>query len=166
MSNEANDFSKVVIRNAKLHFRNFSGKESEYNKAGYRNFCVELDHQLAIDMIDDGWNIKQFKPKPDQDEEPGFYIKVNVMFGNRPPKIVIKSSGEDVVVNEDTVGMLDWAEIDKVDLIFVKHNYKYGSKTGINAYLKTMYVWIVEDELEAEYEEERAGGSTETLPFD
>ena len=95
MSNEANDFSKVVIRNAKLHFRNFSGKESEYNKAGYRNFCVELDHQLAIDMIDDGWNIKQFKPKPDQDEEPGFYIKVNVMFGNRPPKIVIKSSGEE-----------------------------------------------------------------------
>lgn len=170
---EMNDFSKVTIRNAKLHFRNFSGKESEMNKLGDRNFCVELDPEIAKEMKLDGWNVKQFKPKEDSDEEPPYYIQVKVVFKYRPPKIVLKKKiGEDVTITEDNVNMLDWVEMDKVDLIFVKHHWTYGSRSGINAYLRTMYVTVSEDELESEYENDEAGDydkpilSTDELPFD
>lgn len=171
--NNANDISKVTIRNAKLHFRNFSGKESEMNREGDRNFCVEIDPDLAKEMIDDGWNIKQFKPRED-DEVPPYYIQVKCVFKYRPPKIVLKSSSGDTNITEENVNILDWAEIEKVDLIFVKHRWTYGSRSGINAYLRTMYVTIAEDELESEYEnyaDNKKSSSVDvsddfSLPFD
>lgn len=170
--NNANDISKVTIRNAKLHFRNFSGKESEMNREGDRNFCVELDPDLAKEMIADGWNVKQFKPKEDGDIPP-YYIQVKCVFKYRPPKIVLKSSAGDTNITEDNVNILDWTEMDKVDLIFVKHRWTYGSRSGINAYLRTMYVTIVEDELESEYAEYDSKNKTSanesddfSLPFD
>ena len=61
----------LVIENARLLFRNFSGRESKYNRAGQRNFCVYIDDpQDAQKLADDGWNIRE-RPPREEGEEPG-----------------------------------------------------------------------------------------------
>jgi hypothetical protein len=57
-------------------------------------------------------------------------------------------------LDADNVEVLDWANIIKCDLIVRPYEYNVRGETGIKAYLKTMFVTIEEDELEAKYAEE------------
>ena len=77
----------IVIENARLLFRNFAGKESKYNRAGQRNFCVFIDDpEEAQKLINDGWNVRLLAPR-EEDEEARYYIQVAVSFQNIPPVI-------------------------------------------------------------------------------
>jgi hypothetical protein len=57
--------NNIVIEGARIGFRNFSGKEGQYNPPGRRNFCVFLDDDLAKTLEEDGWNVRWLQPKED-----------------------------------------------------------------------------------------------------
>ncbi len=150
----AKDFKvkdKITIEGARLMFRNFSGEEGQYNPKGQRNFCVLIDPDLAERLKDDGWNVKYLKPR-EEEEEPQAYLQVKVQFGKIPPICVLVTSKNKKKLNEEQIGMLDWVEIKNVDLIIRPYNYELRDGTkGVKAYLKSIYVTIVEDELELKY---------------
>ena len=50
--------NNITIENARIGFRNFSGKEGKYNPKGARNFCVFLAKEDAENLEQEGWNIK------------------------------------------------------------------------------------------------------------
>src|SRR5574344_1453774 len=84
-----NQISNVNIENARIIFRNFSGKEGKYNHEGDRNFGVIIDDAaLARQMADDGWNVRILKAR-DEDEEPRFWLPVKVDFDHIPPKVIM-----------------------------------------------------------------------------
>jgi hypothetical protein len=56
-------------------------------------------------------------------------------------------------LGEDAVEMLDWADILNVDLIVRPYEWNVNGKTGIKAYLQSIYVTIQEDALEQKYSE-------------
>lgn len=138
----------IVLENARLIFRNFSGKPSKYNSAGNRNFCVILDPETAQQMADDGWNVKW--PKTDDDNLKPF-IQISVSFEHIKPKIWLITSTGRTQVTEETVDSLDWAEMANVDLIINPYNWKVNGKVGVKAYVKSMFITIAEDELEKKY---------------
>lgn len=140
----------VPIENAQICFKNFSGKEGKFNAEGQRNFCVILDDRLADQLLHEGYNIKYLNPR-DAMEEPRPYIQVKVNFRNNPPKVALVSSKGVSLLDETTVGMLDWADIDNVDLIITPYSWEVNGRTGVTAYLKTIYVTIAEDEFESKY---------------
>ena len=57
----------VTMEGVRLMFRNFAGKEDQYNKEGDRNFAVAIDETVARQMAEDGWNIKWLKPREDDE---------------------------------------------------------------------------------------------------
>lgn len=140
----------VVIENAKIGFRNFSGKEGRYNPAGRRNFCVFLEEDLAAVLAEDGWNVKYLTPKEEGDSQVP-YIQVAVNFSNIPPKIVLITGSGKTILDEDSIDILDWAEIETVDLIIRPYAWEMRGSKGIKGYIKSMYVTIVEDEFEKKY---------------
>lgn len=152
----ARDSNTVLMEGVRIIFRNFAGKEGQYNREGDRNFAVLLDDSVAEAMATDGWNVKWLKPREDseEDEVPQAYLQVSVNFAKgRPPRVVLITPGKRRNLDEDEVEILDWADITNVDLIVRPYEWTVSGKSGIKAYLQSIYVTIEEDELEQKYAE-------------
>lgn len=142
----------VLMEGVKIVFRNFAGKEQQYNREGDRNFSVLLNDDVAEAMLADGWNVKYLKPREDdEDETAQAYLQVSVGYKGRPPKVAVITSRGRTNLGEDEVEMLDWADIQNADLIVRPYEWSVNGKTGIKAYLKSLFVTIDEDELEKKY---------------
>ena len=150
----------LVFENARIGFRNFQGKEGKFNPPGRKNFCVFIDDRAFAEKLKaDGWNIRELAPRDDQ-ELPQPYMQVAVSFDNFPPKIVLVTSNNKTQLDEESIGMLDWAEIKNVDLIVKPYNWTVQDRSGVKAYCKIMYVTIVEDAFADKYSEPE-----EPIPF-
>lgn len=139
----------LVIENAKLRFKNFSGEAGKFNPKGNRNFCVSIDDaNVALQLQEAGWNIKTLPPR-EPDDPIQYYTAINVKFGGRtPPKVVLITSRGKTMLTEENVNILDWAEITNCDLIIRPFEWEPGR---IKGYLKSMYVTIYEDEFDLKY---------------
>ena len=145
--------NNLIIEDAKIIFRNFAGKETQYNREGDRNFSVIIeDPDMAAALIEDGWNLKLLKPR-DEDDELTYHLKVDVrMDGNWPAKLfLVNRRGRPNQLDEDTVGQLDRIELDKVDLTINPSKWEVNGKSGIKAYLRDLYASQVEDTLARKY---------------
>jgi len=144
----------VMIEDAKLIFRNFTGLAKEFNSEGDRNFSVVLEPAVAEKLKVDGWRVKQLRSR--EEDEPGDYhlkVKVNYKTG-RPPRCVMiaPSSGTRTELGSEEISLFDAADILKADLILNGY-WSEMAGGGYTAYLKTLFVTIREDELEIKYNE-------------
>jgi hypothetical protein len=147
MADEAKTF---MVEDARLIFKNFAGKEGQYNREGDRNFAVILDPETAAQMTEDGWNVRSLAAREEGDEDTP-YIQVAVNFNNRPPRVVMITSTARTNLDEASVEVLDWADIKIADLIARGYEWSVNGKTGVKAYLQSLFVTIEEDALERKY---------------
>lgn len=144
----------LVFENARIMFRNFAGREQQFNSLGDRNFCLFLDPKQADEMRAEGWNVKELRAREEGDE-PQAYIQVAVNYNKgRPPRVVIITSKNRVELGADEVQMLDFADIKNIDVVLNPYEWEVNGNKGVKAYLKTAFVTLNEDELELKYAED------------
>lgn len=142
----------LTLENVRLIFKNFKGAKGKFNDEGQRSFNVVLDDEMAEVLKMDGWNVKEVASR-DEDGSPMYILPVKVAYKGRPPRIVMVTNRGKTNIDEDTVALLDFADLLRVDLVIRPYHYDVNGNQGISAYLKTMYATINEDELEMKYAE-------------
>lgn len=134
------------FENVRIFNRNFSGKESKYNKAGNRNFCLELSDEEAFNLKEEGWNIKEYE---NRDGDKKYYVSINVSYGKSiNPNVYLITNGEKILLDETTVGQIDNIDISRVDLVVRPYEWDTGK---IKGYVKNMYVTAEEDRFASYY---------------
>lgn len=125
----------------RIIFRNFEGRGDKFNREGDRNFALVIPNQeIADELIADGWNVKVKEPREEGDE-PLRYLGVKVKFNDRGPSVRLVSNGNIVMLNSDTVGMLDHIDISNVDMDIRPYDWTLqDGKSGRSAYLQAIVV--------------------------
>lgn len=175
-----NFIEPIILRDAKVFSKNFSGMEKVYNgrtvnTKGSRNFCVELPEGLANDMLEAGWNVKHTNPQ-DPDEPVRYYVQAAVQYRDkygepvRPsfrPLIKRIDSHKDItLLDEETVEVLDDDTILSVNVKLRGREYEPGR---IKAYAKVVYAMVDEaDPFASDYRSDPDDGADfdDDLPFD
>ena len=133
----------LQINNARIVYKNFSGKPSAFNREGDRNFSLVIPNiEIADALKDKGWNIK-IKPPREEGDEPFITMPVKIKFNDRGPRVYLQNSLEGrnrVMLDEDAVGMLDHVDIINVDLDIRPFDWEVQGKTGRTAYLQSICV--------------------------
>lgn len=167
--------NNLLIKGARIIYKNFEGVGTDYNSPGDRNFCVIIDKKLADTLAAEGWNVKVSKPHPeDPDYEPYFFIKVKLSYRDKktgqlkryPPELYMINSTGKHLLDENTVKVLDKKRIVNADLLIYPWSYenRQTHDTRIQGYVKELYATIEESELEREYSS--YDGPSVDLPFE
>lgn len=151
-----NFMQDLFLEGHKIKYRNFSGRQTEFNRLGDKNFTVVLDPSEVEQIMALGWPVK-VKGTP---EEPSYEISVHVRFDHNPPRValVTESIGPDgnptqkiTELNEESVGVIDSAEIIDCDILL--HPWVRTSKVnpGVSVFLKGLFVKVVPNPLAEKY---------------
>lgn len=145
----------VLLENVKIIYRNFTGRETDYNQKGSRNFGVLLTPEMADGLMTDGYNVKTTKARElDEGEMTGGdpWLPVAVGYNVRPPQIWLITKRGRTLLEEGMLMLLDEAEVTHVDMYVRPYDWemKTGAK-GRKAYLKTLFITIQENELDEKY---------------
>jgi hypothetical protein len=166
----------LQIDDARITFKNFAGRETDYNEKGNRNFCLiigggvlekgrEVLHLTAQEMAEalmnetnkygDGWNIK-IKPPFEDGGEPFAYLQVKVS-SNRMPAVYVESAGRTRRLTEmDELDMLDRIAIRNVNLDIRPYDDVMRGRSFRSAYLDCLEVFQEIDRFTARYAEEES----------
>lgn len=144
----------ITLEDIRIIWKNFSGEKRLFNEQGKRNFAIPLDEATALKLREIGWNIKDNAHKIEQGQPVEYHIPVTVKMDARiPPRVfmIVRSKNIRIPLDEDTIGLLDTAELDTVDVVLRPFNWDVNGKQGVAAYLKLMYATLQEDPLDLKY---------------
>lgn len=151
----------VQIDRARITYRNFSGRKTQYNDEGDRNFCLVIDNEeVANRFIEEGFNVKIKEPRT-EGESPFMYLKVNVKFHPKTsdlarinPTAVLVTGRNKNALDEESICCLDSIDIANVDLDISGSNWNVHGRTGRSAYLRKIYVTQEIDRFDRRYAED------------
>ena len=135
----------LQIDDARIIYRNFSGRGDKYNREGDRNLAVIIDDQdIADALVNEGWNVR-IKPPREDGDTPFMYLPVKVKFNGRGPNAYLMTGKRLNRLDEESISCLDDVDILSVDLDIRPYDWVIqegtpNEKSGRSAYLQSIKV--------------------------
>lgn len=143
--------NNINIEGANIIWKNFSGERDRFNP-GKRGFSVVIDDAVMADELkQEGWNVKERPLQEGADaseQEWTLPVKLNM---NRYTQVWLIVGNHKTLLNEDTVAQLDVVDIVDCDLSIRPYEWEMSGRTGITAYVDSMYVTIRENKFAEKY---------------
>lgn len=143
--------NNINIEGAMIIWKNFSGERDKFNP-GKRGFSVVIDDTVMADELrQEGWNVKN-RPlqegADDSEQEWTLPVKLNM---NRYTQVWLIVGNHKTLLDEDTVSQLDVVDIVNCDISIRPYEWEMNGRTGITAYVDSMYVTIRENKFAEKY---------------
>ena len=143
--------NNINIEGANIIWKNFSGERDRFNP-GKRGFSVVIDDAVMADELkQEGWNVKERPLQEGADpseQEWTLPVKLNM---NRYTQVWLIVGNHKTLLNEDTVAQLDVVDIVNCDISIRPYEWEMSGRTGITAYVDSMYVTIRENKFAEKY---------------
>lgn len=143
--------NNINIEGANIIWKNFSGERDRFNP-GKRGFSVVIDDAVMADELkQEGWNVKERPLQEGADpseQEWTLPVKLNM---NRYTQVWLIVGNHKSLLNENTVAQLDVVDITDCDLSIRPYEWEMSGRTGITAYVDSMYVTIRENKFAEKY---------------
>lgn len=135
----------ITIEGTRFIWRtNFSGdpERDSFGSEARKASIVIPDERQALEMLDQGFNVKKTSPKPGEEEGfvPTYYVTINVNYDTDwPPKVwLISGDSDKILLDASTIDILDKCYILNVDVVLNPYQNKRTGKSSL--YVRTMYV--------------------------
>lgn len=141
----------LQIDDAKIIFKNFSGRGDKFNREGDRNFSLLIeDPDTADALIKEGWNVR-IKDSRDEDAPPFMRLPVKIKFTEYGPNVYLITGDRRNELDEESISCLDNIDIESVDMDIRPYDWEVNGKTGRTAYLQSIQVIQRVDRFTAKY---------------
>lgn len=149
----------VVFNKAQIpygNWRNFAGGPTRFNKQNtQRFFHLFLTDEEAKRLEDAGWNVKWLEPKnPSEPKQAHLqvFIKLDGPTRLQPRIWLTRKNGKPILMDEELINQLDMDDFARVKLQIRPYDWTLDSGvSGRKAFVKQMFVSLVEDEFSAEF---------------
>lgn len=143
--------NNINIEGATIIWKNFSGERDKFNP-GKRGFSVVIDDAVMADELrQEGWNIKErplMEGADPSEQEWTLPVKLNM---NRYTQVWLIVGNHKTLLDENTVSQLDVVDIVNCDISIRPYEWEMSGRTGITAYVDSMYVTIRENKFAEKY---------------
>lgn len=143
--------NNINIEGATIIWKNFSGERDRFNP-GKRGFSVVIDDAVMADELrQEGWNIKERPLQEGADpseQEWTLPVKLNM---NRYTQVWLIVGNHKTLLDENTVAQLNVVDIIDCDISIRPYEWEMSGRTGITAYVDSMYVTIRENKFAEKY---------------
>ena len=143
--------NNINIEGATIIWKNFSGERDRFNP-GKRGFSVVIDDAvMANELKQEGWNVKERPIQEGADpseQEWTLPVKLNM---NRYTQVWLIVGNHKTLLDENTVAQLDVVDFVDCDISIRPYEWEMSGRTGITAYVDSMYVTIRENKFAEKY---------------
>jgi hypothetical protein len=134
----------------KWNFSHFDGRADTFNDEGDHNFTVVLPEEAAHQLLEEGWNIREYEGLEEGDP-PEYTLKVKISYKYEPPKIYLIKGERKFRADERDLADIRRDTCDQIDVIITPSRWVHGKNSGISAYTKELYAKVRQSRFEARY---------------